>query len=195
MEAALGSIAAMVDDSGDDGLIAACRSGDRDAFRQLFERHQRRVWSIAWHFTGNDAAARDITQQVFVKLFHTIGQFRTDSSFSTWLYRLVVNVCLDERRKWRRFLSLDVLRSREAVCAPAADVRIGDRQMAETVRRAVAALSPKLRIVILLKHFDELSYEEMAEALGCSKGTVASRLNRGHKELARALAHLRGLLR
>jgi RNA polymerase sigma-70 factor (ECF subfamily) len=193
--AALGSIAAMVDESGDDALISACREGDRDAFHLLFERHQRRVWSIAWHFTGNEAASRDITQQVFLKLFHTIRQFRTDSNFSTWLYRLVVNACLDERRKWRRFLSLDALKPREMAWIPAADLRLGEQQMAEAVRRAVAALSPKLRIVILLKHFDELSYDEMSEALGCSKGTVASRLNRGHKELARTLEHLRGELR
>ena len=195
--AALENILVTAEEPGDRRLIAACQQGDRDAFRVLFERHQRKVWSIAWHFTGDDSAARDISQQVFLKLFHTIGQFRADSHFSTWLYRLVANACLDERRKLRRWLSLDFLRGRrdrEASWEPTAEARMGGEQMAEIVRRAVAKLPPKLRMVVLLKHFEELSYEEMAAALGCSKGTVASRLNRGHRELAQKLAHLRGAL-
>lgn len=187
--------AGMTEAGSEDRLIAACRRGDREAFRELFERHQRRVWSIAYHFTGEEAAARDIAQQVFLKLFTTIGQFRQDASFATWLYRLVANACLDERRKVGRFLSLEFLRDGrrggEASWEPSQEARAHERQMAESVRRAVQTLPPKLRLVILLKHFDDLSYEEMAGALGCSPGTVASRLHRGHKELARKLAHLR----
>lgn len=185
----------MTEAGSEDRLIAACRRGDREAFRELFELHQRRVWSIAYHFTGEEAAARDIAQQVFLKLFTTIGQFREDASFATWLYRLVANACLDERRKLGRFLSLEFLRGGrrggEASWEPSQEALAQERQMAECVRGAVQALPPKLRLVILLKHFDDLSYEEMASALGCSTGTVASRLHRGHKELARKLAHLR----
>lgn len=191
---ALGRPADMMED-GEERLIAACQRGEREAFRELFELHQRRVWSIAYHFTGEDAAARDIVQQVFLKLFTSIGQFRQDASFSTWLYRLVANACLDERRKLGRWLSLEFLRTGrsdgEASWEPSQEARLHDRQMAQSVRRAVSQLPPKLRLVILLKHFEDLSYEEMAGALGCSPGTVASRLHRGHKELARKLAHLR----
>jgi len=191
---ALGRSADMMED-GEERLIAACQRGEREAFRELFELHQRRVWSIAYHFTGEDAAARDIVQQVFLKLFTSIGQFRQDASFSTWLYRLVANACLDERRKLGRWLSLEFLRTGrsdgEASWEPSQEARLHDRQMAQSVRRAVSQLPPKLRLVILLKHFEDLSYEEMAGALGCSPGTVASRLHRGHKELARKLAHLR----
>lgn len=180
----------------EDRLIEACRRGEREAFRELFELHQRRVWSIAYHFTGEEAAARDIAQQVFLKLFTSIGQFRREASFSTWLYRLVANACLDERRKLGRWLSLDFLRTArgggEASWEPTQEARLHDRQMAEMVRRAVSQLPPKLRLAILLKHFEGLSYEEMAGALGCSPGTVASRLHRGHKALARQLAHLKG---
>ena len=193
---ALGRPADMMED-GEERLIAACQRGEREAFRELFELHQRRVWSIAYHFTGEDAAARDIVQQVFLKLFTSIGQFRQDASFSTWLYRLVANACLDERRKLGRWLSLEFLRTGrsdgEASWEPSQEARLHDRQMAESVRRAVSQLPPKLRLVILLKHFEDLSYEEMAGALGCSPGTVASRLHRGHKELARSLAHLRNV--
>ncbi|MGE0102185.1 MAG: RNA polymerase sigma factor [Blastocatellales bacterium] len=180
-------------------LIEACRSGDREAFRRLYELHKDRVYSIALHFSGNDASARDIVQQVFLKLFTKIGEFRSESIFSTWLHRITVNACLDEHRKQRRFISIDDQGGEEEGDEnPFIESRVTietDYSMIERsalVRRAVGRLKPKLRIAILLKYFEDLSYREMAEALGCSEGTVASRLNRGHRELAGLLEALRG---
>jgi RNA polymerase sigma-70 factor (ECF subfamily) len=193
-------------------LIEACQKGEREAFRSLFETYKDRVWSIALHFSRDEASALDITQQVFLKLFTCISQFRHDAAFETWLYRLVVNVCLDERRSRRRFISLSGGgssgdgddRHNEAGLFGLPDrdrsqkTEQEDRQLrleiSDVVQAAVRELRPKLRIAILLKYFEGLSYEEMARVLGCSTGTVASRLNRGHKELARRLAHLRGAL-
>lgn len=191
-------------------LIEACRHGDRESFRQLFELHKDRVWSVALHFIGDEAAARDITQQVFLKLFTVIGQFRGEAGFSTWLYRMVVNTCLDEQRRRKRFLSFDFFKTGDGFDN---DMKAMDQQQARqlehglqtlaqedhhaqlelsvAVKAAVKELKPKLRMAILLKYFEGLSYEEMASVLGCSAGTVASRLNRGHKELARRLQHLR----
>lgn len=180
-------------------LIEACRSGDREAFRRLYELHKDRVYSIALHFSGNESSARDIVQQVFLKLFTRIGEFRSESIFSTWLHRITVNACLDEHRKQRRFISIDdqggeeegdenqFIESRVTI---ETDYSMIERS--DMVRRAVGRLKPKLRIAILLKYFEDLSYREMAEALGCSEGTVASRLNRGHRELAGLLEALRG---
>lgn len=180
-------------------LIEACRSGDREAFRRLYELHKDRVYSIALHFSGNESSARDIVQQVFLKLFTRIGEFRSESIFSTWLHRITVNACLDEHRKQRRFISIDdqggeeegdenqFIESRVTI---ETDYSMIERSA--LVRRAVGMLKPKLRIAILLKYFEDLSYREMAEALGCSEGTVASRLNRGHRELAGLLEALRG---
>src|ERR1700716_4279695 len=93
-------------DSINPGVISACQQGDREAFRLLFEAYKDRVFSIACYSLGNEAAADDVTQQIFVKLFTRIGQFRGDSEFTTWLYRLVFNSCLDERRRQRRFLPI-----------------------------------------------------------------------------------------
>lgn len=202
--------AAMNEQCSEERLIEACRQGDRDAFRQLFELHKDRAWTIALHFIGDEAAARDITQQVFLKLFSSINQFRGEAGFSTWLYRLVVNACLDEQRRRRRFLSFDFFGNAEGGDG---EMNAMDRQQAKqfeqsghnspqedrysqlelsaSVKAAVKQLKPKLRLAILLKYFEGLSYEEMAVVLGCSTGTVASRLNRGHKELARRLKHLR----
>jgi RNA polymerase sigma-70 factor (ECF subfamily) len=179
-----------------DETLEACRSGDADAFRLLFDSYKDRVYSIALSFFNGDAAtADDVTQQVFMKLMTQISQFQGRSQFSTWLYRLVTNACLDHRRGLRRFLSFGNTAELEIRdVRPSMESHVMAGQIEAEVRDAVAKLKPKLRIAVLLKYFDDLSYEEMAVALGCSRGTVASRLNRGHRILARKLGHLRGQL-
>jgi len=172
-------------------VIAACQLGDRDALRILFEIYNDRVYSIAMYsLGGTEAMAADVTQQVFVKLMTRINQFRGQSEFTTWLYRLVVNTCRDEQRKTRRFVPLaDVSIPAIASQSPRADYT--RKELSERVQAAVSQLKPKLRWPILLRYVEDLSYEEIAGVLGCSKGTVASRLNRGHKALARRLHYLR----
>jgi len=185
----------------DEGVIEACQRGDREAFRLLFETYQDKVYSISlYYFKGDDTSAKDVTQAVFLKLMTKIEQFRRDAEFTTWLYRLVVNACMDEQRRRRRFLpfgdgfmsghksSSGVEKSSQAEAGYA---RI---ELADTVQSAIGELRPKLRLPILLKYVKGLSYEEMAEVLNCSKGTIASRLNRGHKILAQRLSYLRGAL-
>jgi RNA polymerase sigma-70 factor, ECF subfamily len=176
-------------------VVESCQRGDREAFRLLFESHRDRVYSVALYFFGGDEQlAADVTQQVFLKLFTRIGQFRRESEFTTWLHRLTVNACIDEQRRRRRFGPLEDLLPAARSRARGAEERVARHETADAVRAAVASLKPKLRMAILLKYFEELSYEEIAEALGCSKGTVASRLNRAHAALARRLGHLRGAL-
>jgi RNA polymerase sigma-70 factor (ECF subfamily) len=184
-------------------LIEACQRGDREAFRDLFDAHKDRVWTVALRFTGDESAARDVTQQVFLKLFTNIAGFRHESNFKTWLYRLVANECMDEFRKRRRLVPLDFFHSDERDedggevemkdwrQEPLQEERLARLEVSEAVLAALTQLKPKLRMAIVLKYFEDLSYEQMAETLGCSMGTVASRLNRGHKALARRLAHLR----
>lgn len=182
-------------DSIDARVIQACQQGDREAFRLLFEAYKDRVFSIARYSLGDEAAADDVTQQIFVKLITRIGQFRGDSEFTTWLYRLVINTCLDERRKGRRFLPVAEIETLKPM-SNTADQRSPEtgyarQEVADSVRLAISGLKPKMRLPILLKYIEGLSYEEIAEVLGCSKGTVASRLNRAHKALAKRLGHLR----
>jgi RNA polymerase sigma-70 factor (ECF subfamily) len=173
-------------------VIESCRSGDRDAFRALYELYKDRVYSISFYFFhGDPAVASDVTQQVFLKLMISIGQFRGDAEFSTWLYRLVVNACMDtaRRRKWEAVAADRSLM--EAFAGPGSQEEDYARaQVANSVRAAVSALPPKFRIAVLLRYFEGLSYEQMAKALHCSMGTVASRLSRGHRMLSE---RLRGL--
>ncbi|MDQ2974982.1 MAG: sigma-70 family RNA polymerase sigma factor [Acidobacteriota bacterium] len=177
----------------DEHVIEACQQGDREAFRLLFETYKDRVFSIAvYSFGGDTNAANDVSQQIFLKLMTAIGQFRGDAAFTTWLYRLVVNACIDEQRKRGRFLpfgeSTPVSRIEDR---RPQEKRYARLEVADSVQAAIQKLTPKLRLPILLKYVEGLSYDEIAEVLGCSKGTVASRLNRGHQSLAKKLAHLR----
>ena len=96
--------AVMAEPTIDDRVIKACQAGDQEAFRLLFEAYKDRVFSIAVYSLGNEAAASDVTQQIFLKLITNIGQFRGESLFTTWLYRLVANACIDEQRRTKRFL-------------------------------------------------------------------------------------------
>jgi RNA polymerase sigma-70 factor (ECF subfamily) len=173
-------------------VLEACRQGDRDAQRALYEAYKDKVYSIAFYFFRGDAtAASDVTQQVFLKLIDGIAKYRGDSAFSTWLYRIVVNACVDRSRRWKAETSTEptALDEMQAPLASHEDV-LARSEVARTVQRAIASLPPKLRLPILLRYFDELSYAEMAAALHCSIGTVSSRLSRGHRLLARKLAPL-----
>jgi len=182
-----------VKESTDSRTIAACQQGDREALRVLFEKYKDRVYSIAlYSLSGDEMAAGDATQQVFLKLMTRIGQFRGDAEFATWLYRLVVNTCHDEHRKQRRFVALADSFLQTSAGGESPRASYARKELAGRVQIAVAELKPKLRWPILLKYVEGLSYEEIAEVLNCSKGTVASRLNRAHKALAKRLRHLRG---
>jgi RNA polymerase sigma-70 factor, ECF subfamily len=190
---------ARVDSSGGIGpeLLEACRRGDREAWRELYEAHKDRVYSIAvYYFHGDETAAADATQQVFLKVMNGIGKYRGNAQFSTWLHRIVVNTCIDSSRRRKT----SAVMTEDTVLAALVDPRVSHeeamagREVARSVQDAIAELPPKLRVAILLRYFDELAYPEMAAALNCSIGTVSSRLSRAHRLLAQRLGSLRALL-
>jgi RNA polymerase sigma-70 factor (ECF subfamily) len=174
-------------------IIECCQRGDRDAFRALYEVYKDKVYSMAlYFFHGDSAAAGDATQQVFLRLMTNIAKFRGESDFATWLYRLVVNVCLDGARRdtGHRMASEMQMATLAGPDSPEEDV--ARDEVGTAVRVAISSLPPKLRLPVLLRYFDDLSYGQMAEALSCSIGTVASRLSRSHRMLAEKLGALRG---
>lgn len=175
-------------------IVESCRAGDRDAFRVLYDLYKDRVYSISlYFFHGDRSEASEATQQVFLKLMTSIGQFRGEAEFSTWLYRLVVNACMDAARRRRAEpIAADRPRLEAFGRGSSQEDDYARAQMAESVRSAVWALPTKFRIAVLLRYFEDLSYEQMAEALHCSVGTVASRLSRGHRMLAERLKDLVG---
>jgi RNA polymerase sigma-70 factor (ECF subfamily) len=173
-------------------VLEACRRGDRDAFQLVYETYKDTVYSMAlYFFRGNTATAADITQQVFLRLMDKIGQFKGQSEFSTWLHRLVANACVDRTRgAWRRATMADPAMLETRAVEPGQDVELERSEQAQAIQIALSGLTPKIRMAIVLRYFDDLSYGEMASVLNCSIGTVASRLSKGHAILSQRLAGL-----
>lgn len=171
-------------------LVAACRRGDPKAFEALFHATKDYVYGVALHMVRDESLAADVTQEVFLKLLRRIGQFDGRSAFRSWLYRIAVNAALDTVRRRRSPEELEeaaahLLASRPVVTP---EERLAGVDRARAVRAAVARLPAKLRLPLVLRFVAELSYGEIAGALGLRPGTVASRLSRAQRRLARDLA-------
>jgi RNA polymerase sigma-70 factor, ECF subfamily len=177
-------------------LIVRAQAGDTAAFRLLVERHQRRVFAIALGLVRDEQDAREIAQEAFLRVHKGLAQFHGGSSFFTWLYRIVTNLSIDLMRKPSRreaelHFALEVDDGESALLlASDADpydvVRRG--QISERIQLALEQLPPYHRGVILMREVEGMSYEEMAEAMQVSKGTIMSRLFHARKKLQRALA-------
>lgn len=179
------SIEPQLDRETEERLLEACQRGSEDAFRQLFDRYHKGVLHLALAFSGNIQDAEDITQEVFVKVFRKIASFRRASSFYTWVYRITVNVCLDENRKRQR------RQKHHAKVLDEHDLHEqGDSSYQEILRLALRRMKPKLRTVIILNHLQGLSHKEVAEIVGCAEGTVSSRLNRARTQLKKILSQM-----
>jgi RNA polymerase sigma-70 factor (ECF subfamily) len=174
-------------------VIEACVGGDRQAFEQLYTKYKDKVYGLAYYMCGDQETARDLTQQVFLKAFVSLGSFSFNSQFSTWLLRLAINACIDHRRKNRRatFVGIDHSIPQMKTSPHSTAEAVMKRETAEAVECAIKSMSKKLREVVVLKYVADLSYAEISETLGCSIGTVGSRLNRGHAFLAEKLNHLK----
>jgi RNA polymerase sigma-70 factor (ECF subfamily) len=185
----------------DRGLIAKAQQGDTAAFRALVERHQRRAFAIALQLVRDENDARELVQDAFLRVYRSLGSFQGGSSFFTWLYRIITNLSIDLIRKPGRQL-VDIDESRfETDEAQEADFpflsRVDGADPADVVRRreiasrlqvALEALPPYHRDVILMREIEGLSYEEMAQAMSVSKGTIMSRLFHARQKLQKALA-------
>jgi RNA polymerase sigma-70 factor (ECF subfamily) len=178
----------MVLDANGQEVIEACQRGEAEAFSFLFSVYKDRVYSIAFRFSDNSSVAMDITQEVFLKLLSKIQDFRGEASFDSWLYRLVVNCCLDHKRSGRRWSPLfDGLITAIRTTGETVLQKLVRTELEQSVQSAVAKLPRDLRMVVILRYTEELSYDEIAAILECAPGTVASRLNRAHKLLQRRL--------
>lgn len=193
-----------MDPDPDRELVRALSSDDpgerRRALGDLYERHSGRVFNVAYRVLGSQADAADVTQEVFLQVADRIRSFRGDSSLTSWIYRMTVNLAIDARRKrsLRRTASIgpgdeerpeiETAVPREGAAPPVdpkAAAEAAERE--RRVQKALDVLSPKLKAVVVLRYFENLSYEELAEVLQTTIGTVKSRLNRAHAALEEAL--------
>ncbi len=182
-----------------DRLRAGNQAAKQEALAELYRRHKDRVFNVAYRVLGDWNEAHDVVQDVFIKLPRSVRSFRGDAKFKSWIYRLAVNRSIDaHRRRARRASSgLDESASgaheERAMTSPPppqpeVPVRIQERDA--RVQAALNSLSPKLRAAAVLRYIEGLSYEELAEALDASMGTIKSRLNRAHTALSRILLEM-----
>lgn len=189
-------------DDPDLDLVERSRGGDMAAFRKLVERYQSRAHAIALGIVGNYQDAEDIVQDAFLKAYRSLGSFQGKSSFYTWLYRIIFNLAIDLSRKSYRktetsienAVSVDALQNSSGrdsaeymskVSPP--DEQLRRAEIRERFDRALNELSPHHRAVIILREVDGLSYDEISRVVGCSKGTVMSRLHHARRRLQKAL--------
>jgi len=179
---------------GDHELVARCQKGETGAFNELITRYRQRCFSMIYQMVRNEDDAWDLAQDGFVRAWRSIGHFKGQSSFYTWLYRVMTNVALDWLRKKhiqgaQEFDDSIGLRRIEpgAVTAPKADLepaeRIADAEIRTRINDAIEKLSPEHRTAVVLREIEGLEYTEIAEAMDCSIGTVMSRLFYARKKL------------
>jgi RNA polymerase sigma-70 factor (ECF subfamily) len=176
----------------DADLVRLCQKGDMSAFEQLFHKHHKRIYNVAYRITNSREDAQDLTQDIFLKAYQNMGKFKFKSEFSTWLYRLAVNTCLDEirRKKPSNVISITDSSSDEALSqtdgyTPEDHAIKKDRE--RQIWKAINTLKEKERAIIVLKDIEGLSYKEIAEVFKCSLGRVKSRLHEARQKLKEAL--------
>lgn len=175
----------------DEELVAQARNGEAEAFRILVERYQGRAYSIAFGMVGDREDAMEVVQEAFLKAFRTLGGFRGESSFYTWLYRILVNLAIDLRRKVRPVQ----LEAPERLGDPRASDPAEEahrRELRAAISAAIETLPPEQQAVIVLREIQGLSYAEIAEVEQVPIGTVMSRLFYARRKLQVALAGYRG---
>lgn len=180
-------------DCQDAELVTRAKTGDVDAFEILVKRYRNEVFALSYHFVRNREQAWDVSQEVFIKAHNALGRFRGDASFKTWLMRITANQCKDYLKK-RRLETVSFDDSRLAEDAPShvlpPDRSLEAREIGEAVQKALDKLSHKHRTAFILREFEGLSYEDMAQVMNCSIGTVMSRLHHARKKLQKGLTQM-----
>ncbi|MEA4960515.1 RNA polymerase sigma factor [Lutispora sp.] len=174
-------------------LVDKSKKGNLDAFEELISAYEKKAYNIAYRMMGNEEDAKDMAQEAFIKIYKSIQNFREESSFSTWLYRIVTNVCLDELRKRKNNrqvpLELNIETDKgSAIVELSAEKetpediyeRVEKRQL---IQNAISSLGDDYKTVIILRDIQGFGYEEIASMLNCSLGTIKSRINRARNQL------------
>ena len=184
----------------DQSLVRASQRGDMAAFEELVGRHRDKIYARAYSMMRNEEEALDLSQEAWVKGWQRLGQFQGESSFGTWMTRVVINLCLDQLRKHKRQRTESIEAMSEesggverqmpvVTVNPTAGLERGE--LRQRIDRAMGQLSYEHRTVLVLHEFEDMEYKEIAKAMACSIGTVMSRLFYARRKLAVLLADLK----
>ncbi|MDQ3133401.1 MAG: sigma-70 family RNA polymerase sigma factor [Acidobacteriota bacterium] len=174
----------------DEQIVESALSGDVDAFGEIVRRWERRIYALAYGILGREEDARDVAQETFIAAFRNLGNFRGEAKVSSWLHRIAVNQCITRQRRAgvraETSLEYEEAEGGRQFAAPFHNSplkRAEERERTEVVRKAVTALPPELREVIVLKEFEDLTFQEIADTLDIPLSTVKSRLYTALKQL------------
>jgi RNA polymerase sigma-70 factor (ECF subfamily) len=185
-------------------LIDRCINGDIEAFEELISDYEKKVFNIALRIIGNYNDAEDISQEIFIKVFKSIKNFKGNSSFYTWLYRIVVNECFDIAKKKKKVLAFSIdtpivtgddevqrdIKDRSKL----PEEEFENKELRKEIQKALNMISNEHRTMIVLRDVQGFSYDEISEMLKCPPGTVKSRINRARKALKELLSEQKELL-
>lgn len=180
----------------DEVLVARFKEGDESSFKELVERYQSRVYSIVLAMLGDKNDADDLSQEVFLKVYRFIHQFKGRSKFFTWLYRLTINTCISARNKKKRNDQILLSQSFKKDFTPIDTLQndakspieiLQNRELEKKIKLALDSLSDGLKEVFVLREIEDLSYKQLSRILHCPEGTVKSRLFRAREELKKKL--------
>lgn len=181
----------------DSDLVARAAAGDGAAFQLLVERHRAMVYRLAWQFAGNHYDAEDIAQDVFIKVYRSLDRFRYDAQLTSWLYRIVMNACIDHKRRqspagWAPFTEEAELQMVNTPTeGPGPEDQAYGGQLGEVLQAEIARLPPGQRLVFTMRHHEGLKLSEIATGLGLAEGTVKRQLHAAVHRLRAALSSAR----
>ena len=182
----------------DELLLRRAQNGDPEAFGQLMEPLEQLVWRVCWHYTGNREAVEDCGQEAMIRIWRNLGNYRGECALESWVYRIAANCCMDWLRKKKRDQSVSMEPMREqgfdpADSAPGTEEQVVAKDERQRLREAIALLPDDQREALILTQLEKVPYEEAAQALGVSEGTVKSRVNRAKARLREILSENREL--
>lgn len=173
-------------------LLLRAKGGNAEAFRRLVDRYMKRAYDIAYSFVGGHDDAEDIVQEAFVRVYRSLSSFRGDAEFSTWLYRIVMNLSLNRLNEHKKKAQRQLSTTQAAPALAVDDPRFSDGPDVQFhVERAIHQLPTLQRAVVILRHLDGLSTKEVGHILRCSEGTVKTHLHRGLKKMRTLLDFLK----
>ena len=180
----------------DTQIIERTLSGETDAFNMLVRRWERQIYGLTLRMLGRDEEAKDATQETFLSAYRNLSKFRGEAKFSSWIYRIALNICNTKLRgRSRQLISIDEQHEESGFEIAASEEDLGSRlqqeQVARHVRRALQGLPAEMRQVIIMKEYEGLKFSEIAEILGIPLSTVKTRMYTGLSELRKRLGHLR----
>lgn len=169
----------------DEELMIAAGKGDMDAFEQIVVRHQQLAWRTAYRYTGNHSDAEEIAQEVFLRILDSAQNYRPSAKFRTYLYKVIVNLCLDYARKKRPQLAGEFPADKELTETPDSNLQIQERDQA--IKQAVNSLPARQQLAVILRYYENLSYEQIADAMDISVKAAERLLARARKRLESSL--------